>query len=364
MSALQTNPRQLAKALEYLCTGDRVLLRWETPCGELHRTKGRIKNHDQRLHARQLTTEDRTLLLEPTVDPVGVAVAEVGSDSVERRGRVRYLKLSHNPAEPLQIIEAGIEIPVPLIGYTGKLQITNVDPDSIYCNNELYVVTIEQTELKLYDERLLRVIDSCLPDDNPETIVSIKAWDHKFERQYVYLDKRHGSQYAEPVAEYGTAVMKALRALTETLSKLLYQETELTKTASTHATIELQSIQTTLGDIQPLVARVDSPDTGVRSQRSSQGDSHPTQALTIVANTITHNSTLLSDTVASNESLPPRDCRHILSGLQEVQRRLDRLDYWLLRSTDDRSPHQTFDSPTTRSDLNCTHPSTSEQNHE
>lgn len=363
MSVLQTDPGQLAKALEYLCTGDRVLLRWETPSGELHKTEGRIKNHDQRLPARQLTTDDRTLLLEPTVDPVGVAVAEVGSDSVEHRGSVRYLTLSHSPAKPLHITGAGVEVPVPLIGYTGQLWISKIDPDSIYPNDKDHLVTIEERGLKLYDQRLLRVIDSCLPADAPETIVSIEPRDHQFERQYVYLDQRHGSQYAEPVAEYGTAVMKALSALAETLSKLLYQEPELTKTDRQHATIELQSIQTTLGDIQPLVARVDSPTTRVQSQTLSHGNSHPTQALTIIAETISHNSILLSDTAAGDVSLPARYRQYILRGLQEVQRRLDRLDYWLSQSTDGTSD-QTSDLPTNRSEINCPHASTSEQNHE
>ena len=364
MSVLQTDPGQLAKALEYLCTGDRVLLRWETLSGELQKTEGRIKNHDQRLPARQLTTDDRTLLLEPTVDPVGIAVAEVGSDSVEHHGSVRYLTLSHSSAKPLQITGAGVEIPVPLIGYTGQLWITEIDSDTPYRNEEDHLVTIEKRGLKLYDQRLLRVIDSCLPDDAPETIVSIEPRDHQFKRQYVYLDKRHGSQYAEPVAEYGTAVMKALSALAEKLSKLLYQEPELTKTDRQHATIELQSIQTTLSDIQPLVAGVDSPTTGVQSRTLSHGDSHPTQALTIIAETISHNSILLSDTVAGDESLPARDRRYILGGLQEVQRRLDRLDYWVSQSTDGTSADQTSDQLTNRLKINCTHQSTSEQDHE
>ena len=363
MSVLRTDPGQLAKALEYLCTGDRVLLRWETPSGELDKTKGRIKNHDQRLPARQLTTDDRTLLLEPTLDPVGVAVAEIGSDSVEHRGSVRYLTLSHSSAQPLQITGAGVEVPVPLIGYTGQLWITKIDPDSIYPNDKDHLVTIEKRGLKLYDQRLLRVIDSCLPEDAPEIIVSIDPCAHKFKRQYVYLDKRHGSKYAEPVAEYGTAVMKAVSALAKTLSQLLYQEPKLTKTDRQHATIELQSVQTTLGKIQPLVARVDSPTVGVQSQTLSQIDSHPTQALTIIAEMISHNSILLSDTVADDESLPARDRQYILRGLQEVQRRLDRLDYWVSQSTDGTSD-QTSDLPTNRSEINCLHASTSEQNHE
>lgn len=361
MSVLQTDPGQLAKALEYLCTGDRVLLRWETPSGELHKTKGSIKNHDQRLPARQLTTEDRTLLLEPTVDPVGVAVAEVASDSVEYCGRVCHLTLSSSLAEPLRITRAGVEVPIPLIGYTGKLWITEIDPDST--NRKDHLVTIEDRGLKLYDQRLLRVIDSCLPEDAPEIIVSIDPRAHQFKRQYVYLDKRHGSQYAEPVAEYGTAVTKAVSALAGTLSKLLYQEPKLTKTDRQHATIELQSIQTTLGKILPLVARVESPTIGVQSQTLSHGDSNPTQALSIIAETISHNSTLLSDTVVDDESLPARDRQYILRGLQEVQRRLDRLDYWVSQSTGGTSD-QTSDQPTNRSEINCPHASTLEQNHE
>lgn len=328
--------------MECMYDGDTVSLTWEQPSGELDQAKGTVVPFDDRVAARQIITDGRKLLLEATVDPLEVVVAEIRSESIEYCGMLFRFLFSSSQTDPLQIIPKGAEVPKPLIGYTGDLKITDIDPHSEY--NESYLVKIEENGLKLFDDRLLRTIDACLIDGEDETTVSIEPSDYRFDRTYVYVDKRPGSYFAAQKTEYGSAVIGALSGYCTTLLSQLYQELNLTRSDRTYAVMEIQWIRTTLDKIRPLVTRVSAPETRGESDKIAQRDTHPTHPTGIVIDTVRNLSTRLRDAVEDTDSLASWHRRDVLDGLTEVDRRLELLETWLSVSIDEYLREQYLDS--------------------